>query len=44
MEAFIREHKAQVQDLGRPQELGIFHESAEIEQKTSKMGSISIKI
>jgi len=44
LEASIREHKIQVQDLDRPQEFRIFHESTKVEQKTSKIGIILVKI
>ena len=44
MEASIKEHKIQVQDLDRPQEFRIFHESTKVEQKISKTGIIFVKI
>ena len=44
LETSIRGHKVQAQSLDRLQEFEIFYESIEAEQKTSKMGIISIKI
>ena len=44
MEVFIRECEVQVQGLDRSQEFRVLYESAKVEQKTSKIGIILVKI
>ena len=44
LEAFIRGYQVQVWDLYRPQEFGILYESTEVEQKTSALSLVSVKI
>ena len=44
METFTKECKIQVQDLDRPQESRIFYEDIKVEQKTSLIGILSVKI
>jgi len=40
----IRKHQVQVQSLDRPQELRIFHKDTEVEQKTSLLNTVPVKI
>ena len=44
MEALVRRYQVQVQSLDRPQELRIFHKGVEVEQKTSLLDTIPVKI
>jgi len=42
LEAFAGRCTFQVQNLDKPQELGIFYEGTEVESETSSMGLISV--
>ena len=44
LKTFIRKYKVQVWDLNRLQELRVFHKDTEVEQKTSLLGPLPVKI